>query len=352
MNSPLGAKPQMVPDNKNSHGETEQPQVILVVEDDPAMLVALHDILVAGGYEVHTAKNGRDALDVLENLKPSLILSDISMPVMDGYELFDAVRRMPGGIGMPFMFLTARGTRRDIFAAKTLGADDYITKPITSKELLAAVKARLQRSSELMLAQLKTAYKESLLALANAIEARDFYTHSHMHRLNHYAQAIARELGWKEARLEAVEFGAILHDIGKLYIPNEILLKEGTLNEDEWNEMKRHPEIGANMVRDIHYLTPAIPMILYHHESWDGNGYPKGLKGQEIPEEARLLAVADTFDAITSDRPYRKAHSPDYAYNEIVRRAGIQFDPKVVGAFVACWDRGEIQAIMTQTLEI
>jgi putative two-component system response regulator len=341
----------MVSSSNESNNGDQQRAVILVVEDDPAMLVALHDILDGGGYKVITATNGRDALDVLENLKPSLILSDISMPIMDGFELFDAVRRMPGGIGTPFIFLTARGTRRDIFAAKTLGADDYITKPITSKELLAAVKARLQRADELMLAQLKAAYKESLLALANAIEARDFYTHSHMHRLNAYAQTIARELGWDEARLEAVEFGAILHDIGKLYIPNEILLKEGTLNEAEWEEMKRHPEIGANMVRDIHYLTPAIPMILYHHESWDGSGYPKGLRGEEIPAEARLLAVADTFDAITSDRPYRKAHTADFAYSEIVKRAGIQFDPKIVGAFVACWDRGEIQAIRTQNLE-
>jgi putative two-component system response regulator len=344
--------PSMVSDKKQLPGDDQAGAVILVVEDDPAMLVALHDILESGGYQVFTAKNGRDALNVLENLKPSLILSDISMPVMDGYELFDAVRRMPGGIGVPFMFLTARGTRRDIFAAKTLGADDYITKPITSKELLAAVKARLQRSSELMLAQLKSAYKESLLALANAIEARDFYTHSHMHRLNHYAQAIARELGWDEDRLETVEFGAILHDIGKLYVPSEILLKEGELTPEEWDEMKRHPEIGVNMVRDIHYLTPAIPMILYHHESWDGSGYPKGLRGQEIPEEARLLAVADTFDAITSDRPYRKAHSPEFAYNEIVKRAGIQFDPKIVGAFVSCWERGEIQTIRTQNLEV
>src|SRR3972149_2883437 len=146
---------------------------LLVVEDDPAMLVALRDILEGAGYTVLTAANGRVALDVLGNEHPALILSDISMPIMDGIELFEAVRKSPHGAGVPFIFLTARGTREDIFAGKSLGADDYITKPITSQELLAAVQARLHRSNQLMLVQLQAAYKASLLLLANAIEGPD-----------------------------------------------------------------------------------------------------------------------------------------------------------------------------------
>ena len=312
------------------------------------MLVAFRDVLEGAGYEVLTAPNGEIALSILDKYRPSLILSDISMPVMDGYKLFEAVRAMPGGASIPFIFLTARGTREDIFAGKSLGADDYITKPVTTSELLSAVSARLARADELMLAQLRQAYKESLLVLANAIEARDQYTHAHMHRLNAYAQALAMEMGWDEVEREALEFGAILHDIGKIYIPEAILQKPDELNQDEWTEMKKHPEVGARMIRDIPYLAPALPMVLHHHERWDGSGYPDGLHAEEIPEGARLLAVADSFDAMTSDRPYRAAMSAQEAFQEIKDRAGNQFDPSVVKALRTCWDRGEIIRILQE----
>jgi putative two-component system response regulator len=322
----------------------------MVVEDDPAMLVAFQDVLKGAGYTVLTARNGKDALKALEQTTPALILSDISMPVMDGYKLFEAVRSQPGGALIPFIFLTARGTREDIFTGKSLGADDYITKPVTTKELLAAVEARLNRSNELMLAQLKHAYKNSLLVLANAIESRDQYTHAHMHRLNAYAQALAKELGWDDAKLETLEFAAILHDIGKIYIPEEILQKEDKLNGKEWREMKRHPEVGARMIRDIPYLAGAVPLVLHHHERWDGEGYPTGLQADEIPLGARLLAVADSFDAMTSDRPYRKAMSSEEAYKEITEQSGLQFDPKVVEALMNCWTDGRIHAIMASVI--
>jgi putative two-component system response regulator len=327
----------------------EAPAVILVVEDDPAMLVAFHDVLHGAGYTVLTAHNGEAALEILERQTPDLILSDISMPVMDGYQLFEAVRRQPGGALIPFIFLTARGTREDIFAGKSLGADDYITKPVTTNELLAAVSARLQRSDELMLAQLKNAYKDSLLALANAIEVRDRYTHAHMHRLNAYAQALADELRWDTTKKEALEYGAILHDIGKIYISERILRKKDKLDAEEWAEIKKHPEVGARMIKDIPYLASAVPMVLHHHERWDGSGYPAGLEREAIPPGARLLAVADSFDAMTSDRPYRKAMSGDTAYREIVEGAGIQFDPEVVRALERSWEKGDVQRIMRQS---
>jgi putative two-component system response regulator len=227
------------------------------------------------------------------------------MPIMDGIELFEAVRKQPMGAAIPFIFLTARGTREDIFAAKSLGADDYITKPITSQELLAAVRARLQRTDELMLAQLKAAYKASLSVLANAIEARDRSTRSHVVR-------------------EAV------------------LCKTGRLNPDEWEEMRQHPEVGARMIERIPYLARAVPVVLHHHERWDGSGYPNSLQGEAIPLAARLLSVADTYDAMTSDRPYRAAASPDDALNEIIHLVGVQFDPAMVEAFRRCWERGAL----------
>ncbi|HEX9797764.1 MAG TPA: HD domain-containing phosphohydrolase [Anaerolineales bacterium] len=314
---------------------------LLVVEDDPAMLIALRDILEGAGYRVRTASNGELALEELVDFSPTLILSDISMPVMDGIKLFEEVRRRPDGAGIPFIFLTARGTREDIFAGKSLGADDYITKPITSQELLLAVRARIERTDELKLVQLQAAYKASLLALANAIEARDFYTRDHVERVSAYSQAMAKELDWPAARKSKLEFGAILHDIGKIAVRESILTKTGPLGREEWDEMREHPVVGARMIEGIPYLAPAIPIVLYHHERWDGSGYPTGMRAEEIPEEARLLAVADTFDAMTSDRPYRKALPITLAYETIVSEAGRLYDARMVEAFVACWEQGQ-----------
>ncbi len=339
----------MVEDNKSSTDPQEDPIRILVVEDDPAMLIAFQDVLKGAGFEVLTASNGEAALELLVHTRPALILSDISMPRMDGYKLFEAVRREPGGASIPFIFLTARGTREDIFAGKSLGADDYITKPVTTQELLSAVRARLQRSNELMLAQLKSAYKDSLFVLANAIEARDSYTHAHMKRLGLYARALGEQLGWDGTRLEVLEFGAILHDIGKIYIPESVLQKESSLSDEEWVEMRKHPEVGALMIRDVPYLAPAIPFVLHHHERWDGRGYPDELNGEDIPEGARLLAVADAFDAMTSDRPYRQAMSAEKAYAEIHSGSGKQFDPSIVQAMEKCWDSGAIHKIMNNS---
>jgi putative two-component system response regulator len=319
---------------------------LLVVEDDPAMLVALRDILESAGYKVRTAENGQEALDALGDIRPALILSDIAMPIMDGFELLEAVRQRPIGAAIPFIFLTARGTREDIFTGKTLGVDDYITKPVTSRELLAAIRARLQRADEITIVAQLMAAKDSLRVLANAIENKRY----HVERVNAYAQALAKELGWDNKRCDALEFGAILHDIGQVKIPEVILLKDGPLTPEEWREIRRHPEEGARMIEDIPYLAPAIPMVLYHHERWDGKGYPHNLRGEEIPEEARLLAVADTFDAMTSDRAYRAALDIESAHSEILNQSSKQFDPLIVEVFLRCWSRGEFQEILAMKI--
>jgi putative two-component system response regulator len=326
----------------------EDRSTILVVEDDPAMMVALRDILEGEGYVVVTASDGRSALQALDVELPSLILSDISMPVMDGIELFEMVRKEPRTAGIPFIFLTARGTSEDVFAGKSLGADDYITKPVTSQQLVAVVRARERRSKELLLIQLQSSYKASLRTLANAIEDRDNMTGQHVERVNAYAQALAEELRWTEDSRSALEFGAILHDIGKIRVPDSILSKPGKLTEDEWVEMRKHPEVGRRMIIGIPYLEPAAPIVLHHHERWDGRGYPLGLAGEAIPIEARLLAIVDTFDAMTTDRPYRPSVPASAAFETLVDNAGTQFDPGIVQAFVRCWERGDIQRIMSQ----
>jgi putative two-component system response regulator len=329
-------------------GFREEKSTILIVEDDPAMMIALRDILEGEGYGVVTASDGRSALQALEVELPALILSDISMPVMDGIELFEMVRKEPRTAGIPFIFLTARGTSEDVFAGKSLGADDYITKPVTVQQLVSVVRARERRSKELQLIQLQQSYKTSLSILANAIEARDNTTGLHVERVNAYAQALAAELKWSEVSRNALEFGAILHDIGKIHVPDSILAKPGKLTDEEWAEIKKHPEGGWRMIMGVPYLEPAAPIVLHHHERWDGNGYPKGLAGEAIPIGARLLSIVDTFDAMTTHRPYRPALPAGAAFETLLEHAGTQFDPDIVQAFVRCWERGDIQRLMVQ----
>jgi putative nucleotidyltransferase with HDIG domain len=194
----------------------------------------------------------------------------------------------------------------------------------------------------LLLLQLKAV----LRAMANAIEARaGVYTLRHVEAVNAYAQAMALELGWDELQLEALEFGAILHDVGKINIPEKILSKAGPLDEDEWAEMRMHPVYGAHMIEGNPYLDSALPLVLHHHERWDGRGYPDGLAGEAIPLGARLLAVADTFHAMTSDRAYRPALASEKAFAELLEQSGNQFDPQMVAAFERCWHRGDVARI-------
>lgn len=186
-------------------------------------------------------------------------------------------------------------------------------------------------------AQLHKAYLSAIKVLAAAVEARDPYTGGHIERVTTYCVAIARELGWDDKRIAQVEMGAALHDIGKIGVEDAILRKPSKLTMDEYRQMKAHPEIAARMLEGIDFLEPVIPYVLYHQERYDGMGYPYGLSGEEIPIEGRLVAVADGFDAMTSDRPYRASMSPEEAIAELRRCAGNQFDPQIVDAFTRAW---------------
>jgi HD-GYP domain-containing protein (c-di-GMP phosphodiesterase class II) len=181
-----------------------------------------------------------------------------------------------------------------------------------------------------------------LLALSRAIEARDPYSSGHGARVTAIAESVAARLGWHGERIDVLRMGAALHDIGKLTVSTDVLGKPGPLSSDELSDIRRHPETGARMVQLIPRLRPAVPGVRHHHERWDGRGYPDGCAGRSIPAEARILAVADAFDAMTSDRPYRPALSPERALAELRRCAGAQFDPEVVGALVEAWSEGEV----------
>jgi putative two-component system response regulator len=312
-------------------------ETILVVEDNDITRQGLQLMLEAGGYKVMAAMHGLEALEQMETRYPDLVISDISMPEMDGYKLFERVRSRPDWIAIPFIFLSARGSREDVILGKELGVEDYLVKPVERKELLLTVQSRLSRSQELLLAELQQAYQASLILFSNAIELRDQYTRGHVERVMEYSKCIAQKLGWTPQQIYLLQFGSILHDIGKIYISEQIIKKTGPLNDEEWEEMKRHPQMGAELIKNIPYLAPAIPVILYHHERWDGQGYPTGLSGEEIPLEARIVTIADSLDAITTERVYRESSTDRHAYEEIVNCSGTRYDPTVIEAFKKAW---------------
>jgi putative two-component system response regulator len=303
-------------------------------------------LLEQENYRVLEASHGADALEEMKRSIPDLIISDIIMPEMDGYALFEAVRRKPQWVSIPFVFLTARRERQSILAGKTLGAEDYLLKPVSPEELLTVIRSRLSRSQEIRLAQIQESYEASLIMLSNAIEVRDPYTRGHVERVMNYALAIAEQLGWNPEEITYLRFGSILHDVGKISIQESILHKKGSLNAEEWVEMKKHPVLGAELIKEVHFLSPAIPVILYHHERWNGGGYPFGLAEEAIPMGARIAAVADSFDAMTTTRPYRGVLSPDEARAEIEACSGRDYDPVVVKAFQRALQAGRIQAIL------
>jgi putative two-component system response regulator len=310
---------------------------VLVAEDNEVLRQGLQLLLEADGYRVLPAAHGMDAIRQMQGTCPDLILSDISMPEMDGYAFFETVRSKPEWVTIPFIFLTAHAGREDVFQGRKLGAEDYLIKPVGRQELLTTVHSRLKRSQELRLAQLQQAYQTSLIMLSNAIELRDQYTRGHVERVMEYALAMARRLGWNYSQLEALRFGSILHDIGKIYLDDNLFRKPPSLEEKDWDVIKRHPVVGAEIVAGISFLSLAIPIIRHHHERWDGLGYPDGLAGNAIPAAARIVAVADALDAMTVSRQYRQACTPDEAYREIVACSGTCYDPAVVAAFQEVW---------------
>jgi putative two-component system response regulator len=319
-------------------------EIILVVEDNDVMRTGLQIILEADGYKVLSAAHGLQAIELMETNYPDLILSDIAMPEMDGFAFFNHVRANPAWIGIPFIFLTARGERDDIFLGKQIGVEDYLVKPVLRQELLATVRSRLSRSQEVYLAQLEQSYRAALVMLANAIEQRDHYTPDHVERVAAYASLIADHLEGQQVQMNALKFGSMLHDIGKILIQDDILQNPEPLSQADQREVRRHAEIGARLIENIPYLEPVIPVIRHHHERWDGSGYPDGLAGEAIPVEARIVAVADSLDAMITERVYRAAMDLETAYQQIINGSGSQYDPQVVLAFQAAWE--EIQQVI------
>jgi putative two-component system response regulator len=313
------------------------PQII-VVDDDPIILKKAWNTLTDAGFKVVVLKSGKALLDhIKDNAAPDLILMDISMPEMDGFEIIKELKKTETGWrDVPVIFLTANDDEDTETKGLSLGAMDFIRKPFVPSVLVLRVRhavelVRLQRDLESMVDE-KTRENENLFlhvveSLADAIDAKDNYTNGHSGRVAVYSKKIAARYGYDEKRQEKIFMMGLLHDVGKIGVPDEVINKPGRLTDEEFACIKKHPAIGGKILSNIKEMPELAAGAKWHHERYDGRGYPEGLAGENIPEEARIIAVADAYDAMTSNRSYRGALPQETVRGEIEKGKGSQFDP-------------------------
>jgi len=336
---------------------------ILVADDEDRGLQLMEALLLPLGYEVIVAKGGEEALQKAQAVAPDLILLDIMMPKLDGFEVCRRLKEDEDTKIVPIVMVTALKGVQDRVKALEAGADDFLSKPVDKTELRARVQSLLKvkayndhmrnyhkeleaevakRTEQLRRAfeKIKAASLDSIYRLSQAAEYKDEETGAHIQRVSYYSAAVARRMGLNERTVEAILYAAPMHDVGKIGVPDNILLKPGKLDPDEWEIMKEHTTIGGRILQrsDSGFIKLAEVIALTHHERWDGSGYPRGLKGSQIPLAGRITAIADVFDALTSKRPYREPFELDRAHEIIEEGQGGHFDPEVAGAFFTVED--------------
>lgn len=313
------------------------PQII-VVDDDPIILKSAWNTLTGAGFNVVVLKSGKALFEhIKDNPAPNLILMDISMPEMDGFEVIRELKKSEiGWSDTPVIFLTANEDEDAETKGLSLGAMDFIRKPFVANVLVLRVKhavelIRLQRDLEGMVEE-KTRENENLFmhvveSLADAIDAKDNYTNGHSGRVAIYSKEIAERYGYDEKKQEKIFMMGLLHDVGKIGVPDELINKPGKLTDEEFSRIQKHPAIGSKILSNIKEMPELAAGAKWHHERYDGKGYPEGLSGEDIPEEARIIAVADAYDAMASNRSYRGALPQEVVRSEIEKGKGNQFDP-------------------------
>ena len=346
----------------------KQSSVILVVDDNPMNIELMEAYLEPKGYKIIAATRGQEALDILDNQSIDLILLDVMMPGISGFEVTRKIRNDKSSKYIPIILITALSEKKERVEGIDAGCDDFITKPVDKNELCSRVKSLLKikdyndlkdnyqkklelevatrtKSLEKAMISLKTASLETINRLTKAAEYKDEETGAHIQRMSLYSEAVARSFGLDESMIENILFSACMHDLGKISTPDNILLKPGKLDAAEWEIMKQHTVVGAKILTgsDSEVIQLGEVIARSHHERWDGSGYPDGLKGNNIPIAARIVAIADVFDALSSERPYKKSFSEDKTFSIIKEGSGSHFDPAVVDAFFSVQD--EILAI-------
>jgi putative two-component system response regulator len=337
--------------------DTNAPKVLLV-DDDERNLRLMEALLLPQGYRLFLARDGEEAIERVRSDPPDVILLDIMMPKMDGFEVARILKKDSESRIIPIVMVTSLSEVQDRVKAIQAGADDFLTKPVDKLELRARVNSlikvkayndhmkhyqlKLETEVAKRTAQLRNAFKkiklaslETIYRLAKAAEYKDEETGSHIHRVSNYAAALARKLGLNEKACESILLAAPMHDVGKIGIPDRILLKPGKLTFEEWEIMKKHTVYGARILGGsrVGFIRLAEVISLTHHECWDGSGYPLGLQGKQIPMAGRIMALADVFDALTSKRPYKNAFSVEKSFEILKNGSGKHFDSQLVLAF-------------------
>ncbi|GGB95666.1 two-component system response regulator [Oxalicibacterium flavum] len=336
---------------------THDDSTIMIVDDEPANLKLLDKILDGQGYTRRICLDDpRQVLPEYARLRPDLILLDLNMPHLDGYQIMEQLRALGDPLLPPILVLTAEYGHGSLLKALALGARDYLSKPFERTELLMRVRNlldgrrahRITHEQNVVLEEMVRRRTEEVVAtrlqiiqrLGRAAEYRDNETGLHVLRMAHTAALLAERLGWDAADVELMLHASPMHDIGKIGIPDAILLKPGKLDDEEWRIMKGHVAIGAELLAgdDFPLLRLAREIALHHHEKWDGSGYPSGLAGADIPQSARIATVADVFDALISVRPYKPAWSIEQAVSFMRQQSGKHFDPEIVDVFLSSLD--------------
>lgn len=320
--------------------EADRRPRILIADDNEVNINLLQAQLSTQNYDIETARDGQEALDALGRAMPDLILLDIMMPKVDGYEVCRRVKSDLQSTFVPIIMLTALSDMSDKIKALEMGADDFLTKPFNQLELRTRVKSLLR------IKQLYDELEDSTAVIASmilALEAKDEYTRGHSERVSKLAVKLGRKVGLDDKTLKILERAGLLHDIGKIGMSETILHKQGKLTDEEVTQIKLHPALGYKILQPLKSMAPLLKIVRSYHERCDGKGYPDGLTRDQIPVEARVLAVADAYDSITSTRPYRQGVAPAEGLKRLASQVGTgQFDDDIVQSFIELMTQDDV----------